>query len=47
MESEETAQMLRKKHQEAVTDFQDQIDVLTKQRQRYVNVLTNTDPSNQ
>lgn len=34
MESEETTQMLRKKHQESVADFQDQIDVLTKQRQR-------------
>lgn len=34
LESEETAHLLRKKHQEIVTDFQDQIDQLTKTKQR-------------
>ena len=30
LESEETAHMLRKKHQEAVVDFQDQLELLAK-----------------
>jgi len=34
LESEETAALLRKKHQEAINDFQDQVDQLTKQRSR-------------
>lgn len=33
-ESEETANLLRKKHQEIVIDFQDQIDQLAKSRAR-------------
>lgn len=36
LESEETAHMLRKKHQEVVVDFQDQIDQLSKARARWV-----------
>ncbi|CAG2064104.1 unnamed protein product, partial [Timema podura] len=34
-ESEETANLLRKKHQEIVVDFQDQIDQLSKAKGRY------------
>ncbi|KAL0280229.1 UNVERIFIED_CONTAM: hypothetical protein PYX00_001588 [Menopon gallinae] len=34
LESEETAHLLRKKHQEIVVDFQDQIDQLSKAKQR-------------
>lgn len=34
LESEETAHLLRKKHQEVVVDFQDQIDQLSKARAR-------------
>jgi hypothetical protein len=34
LESEETANLLRKKHQEIVVDFQDQIDQLSKSRAR-------------
>lgn len=34
LESEETAHLLKKKHQEIVVDFQDQIDQLTKSRAR-------------
>jgi hypothetical protein len=34
LESEETANLLRKKHQEIVIDFQDQIDQLAKSRAR-------------
>jgi hypothetical protein len=30
LESEETAHMLRKKHQEAVVDFQDQLEMMAK-----------------
>ncbi len=30
LESEETAHMLRKKHQEAITDLQDQLEILAK-----------------
>lgn len=37
LESEETAHLLRKKHQEVVVDFQDQIDQLSKARARLVN----------
>lgn len=36
LESEETAHLLRKKHQEVVVDFQDQIDQLSKARARLV-----------
>lgn len=36
LESEETAHHLRKKHQEIVVDFQDQIDQLSKARARLV-----------
>lgn len=36
IESEETAHLLRKKHQEVVVDFQDQIDQLSKARARLV-----------
>ena len=32
IESEETAHMLRKKHQEAVVDFQDQLELLAKSK---------------
>lgn len=34
LESEETAHILKKKHQEIITDFQEQIELLTKARQR-------------
>jgi len=34
LESEQTHHMLKKKHQEAVVDFQDQIDILTKGRSK-------------
>lgn len=34
LESEETAHILKKKHQEIVTDFNEQIEILTKTRQR-------------
>lgn len=34
LESEETAHLLKKKHQEIVVDFQDQIDQLTKSKAR-------------
>lgn len=34
LESEETAHLLRKKHQEIVVDFQEQIDQLSKAKQR-------------
>lgn len=37
LESEETAHLLRKKHQEVVVDFQDQIDQLSKARARSAN----------
>ena len=37
LESEETAHLLRKKHQEIVVDFQDQIDQLSKAKQRWKN----------
>lgn len=36
LESEETAHLLRKKHQEVVVDFQDQIDQMSKARARLV-----------
>jgi len=35
MESEETAAILRKKHQEAIADYQDQLEQLAKARQKY------------
>jgi flagellar biosynthesis chaperone FliJ len=35
MESEETAAILRKKHQEAIGDYQDQLEQLAKARQKY------------
>lgn len=35
LESEETAHLLKKKHQEIVVDFQDQIDQLTKGKARW------------
>lgn len=34
LESEETAHILKKKHQEIITDFQEQVEILTKARQR-------------
>lgn len=34
LESEETAHILKKKHQEIITDFQEQLEMLTKARQR-------------
>lgn len=40
LESEETAHLLRKKHQEVVVDFQDQIDQLSKARARLVFALS-------
>lgn len=39
LESEETAHILKKKHQEICCDFQEQIEILTKTRQRY-NTIT-------
>lgn len=38
LESEETAAQLRKKHQEAIGDYQDQLDQLAKARQKYVSL---------
>lgn len=35
LESEETAHLLKRKHQEIVVDFQDQIDQLTKSKARW------------
>lgn len=35
IESEETAHLLRKKHQEVVADFQEQLDQLAKAKARY------------
>lgn len=40
LESEETAHLLKKKHQEIVADFQDQIDQLTKSKARWGHVCT-------
>lgn len=34
LESEETAHILKKKHTEVMTDFQDQIDMLSKAKSR-------------
>lgn len=34
LESEETAHLLKKKHTEIMTDFQEQIDLLTKAKSR-------------
>lgn len=34
LESEETANILKRKHQEIVVDFQEQIDVLSKAKSR-------------
>lgn len=34
LESEETSHLLKKKHQEIITDFQEQIEILSKARQR-------------
>lgn len=34
LESEESAHMLKKKHQEIVNDFQEQIEILTKAKSR-------------
>lgn len=34
IESEETAQMLKRKHQEVIVDFQEQIDVISKLKAR-------------
>lgn len=34
IESEETAHILKKKQQEIINDFQEQIDILTKSKQR-------------
>lgn len=35
LESEETAHMLRKKHQEAIVDLQDQLELLAKAKAKY------------
>lgn len=42
LESEETAHLLKKKHQEIVVDFQDQIDQLTKNKARWGRVPSKT-----
>lgn len=34
LESEESAHILKKKHQEIITDFQEQVEILNKTRQR-------------
>lgn len=34
LESEETATLLKKKHNEIITDFQEQVEILTKNRAR-------------
>ena len=39
LEAEQTQHVLKKKHQEAVVDFQDQIDILTKSKTKLVNDL--------
>ena len=36
LEAEETAHMLRKKHQEAVNDFQDQLEIVAKSKAKLV-----------
>lgn len=36
LESEESAHLLKKKHQEIVNDFQEQVDILTKTKSRWV-----------
>lgn len=41
LESEETAHLLKKKHQEIVVDFQEQIDVLSKAKARCVCAKVN------
>lgn len=38
IESEETAHLLRKKHQEVVVDFQEQLDQLAKSKARYIQI---------
>lgn len=38
IESEETAHLLRKKHQEVVSDFQEQLDQLAKAKARYSEI---------
>ena len=35
LESEETAMILRKKHQEAIADYQDQLDLAAKAKAKY------------
>jgi hypothetical protein len=37
LESEETAHILKKKHQEIVVDFNEQIEILSKAKGRYVS----------
>lgn len=46
LESEETAALLRKKHQEVVNDFQEQLDQVAKAKARYRgrNLLSNHIP---
>lgn len=39
IESEETAHLLRKKHQEVVADFQEQLDQLAKAKARYDKIV--------
>jgi hypothetical protein len=39
LEAEETSHMLRKKHQEAITDLQDQLEILAKGKAKYVFLL--------
>lgn len=36
LESEETSHLLKKKHQEIINDFQEQIEILTKTKSRWV-----------
>lgn len=40
LESEESAHLLKKKHQEIVNDFQEQVDILTKAKSRWVVLFT-------
>jgi len=35
LESEETHTLLKKKHNEIITDFQEQVEILTKNKSRY------------
>lgn len=41
LESEETTHLLKRKHQEIIVDFQEQIEVLSKAKARYVLIYLN------